>query len=185
MSPPPNLPRNDASDVCKGGLCEDELHGWAVQHGPALRRYFQKKVGAAEAEDLVQEVFLNMQVRGGGRGPIDNVEGYLFTVAANVLAKRHGGEGRIWGLLDPLEAGREPPDELSPERALIGKQSVEQVLAAIDGLPPRTGEAFALHRFEEMTYEAIGRRMGISPRTVENLIALALKRLIEHMRACS
>ncbi len=148
-----------------------------VQYGPALRRYFQKKVTASEAEDLVQDVFLAMQSRGAA-AEIENIEGYLFRIAANVLARRYGATGWDWrrnaGALD----GHEPHEEISPERTLIGKQSVAALLEAIDGLPPRMGEAFALHRFEEMTYPAIGRRMGISPRTVEKLISLALKKLI-------
>ena len=64
-----------------------ELHAWMVRYGPALRRYFQKRVGHAEAEDLVQDVFLAMQSRGAG-AQIENVEGYLFRIAATVLARR-------------------------------------------------------------------------------------------------
>jgi len=156
---------------------DEDLQAWMVQYGPALRRYFLKKASPAEAEDLVQDVFLAMRTRGAGAA-IENVEGYLFRIAAHVLARRYGPGGWDWrrsaGALDD-DALHE---EISPERALIGKQSVVRLLTAIEALPPRMGEAFALHRFEEMTYPAIGRRMGISPRTVEKLISLALKRLI-------
>ncbi len=161
----------------------EDLHAWMVAYGPALRRYFRKKASAAEADDLVQDVFLKMQMRGSGAA-IENVEGYLFTIAANVLAQRYG-PGWDWRRRVLVEGADEPREEISPERALIGKQSVELVLAAIDDLPPRMGEAFALHRFEEMTYEAIARRMAISPRTVEKLISLALKRLIQYAQARS
>ena len=40
-----------------------------AQYAPALRRYFAKRVPPAEAEDLVQDVFLSMQVRGQIRDP--------------------------------------------------------------------------------------------------------------------
>lgn len=147
-----------------------------IDYGPALRRYFQKKAPAGEADDLVQDVFLAMQARSSGEA-IDNIEGYLFRIAAHVLARRYAPGRWDWRRGDDL-IGYEPSEDISPERSLIGKQSVARLLAAIDRLPPRMGEAFALHRFEEMTYPAIGRRMGISPRTVEKLISLALKRLI-------
>ena len=156
---------------------DEDLRAWMVQYGPALRRYFQKKAAPAEAEDLVQDVFLAMRTRGAG-ATIENVEGYLFRIAAHVLARRYGPGGWDWRRGSPLDDDLDPHEEISPERALIGKQSIALLLAAIDNLPPRMGEAFALHRFEEMTYPAIGRRMGISPRTVEKLISLALKRLI-------
>ena len=40
-----------------------------ARYGSALRRYFAKRVPPAEAEDLVQDVFLAMQVRGEIRDP--------------------------------------------------------------------------------------------------------------------
>ena len=166
------------------GLSEAELEELMARYGPALRRYFQKRASPLEAEDLVQDVFVAMQVR----GDIDDVEHvgrYLFRIAANVLARRYGPGGWDWRRGAGALEGHEPHDEVSPERALIGKQSVAVLLAAIEELPPRMGEAFALHRFEEMTYPAIGRRMGISPRTVEKLISLALKRLIVSVEARS
>jgi RNA polymerase sigma factor (sigma-70 family) len=178
MASPPN-----PSQPVDRPVRDEDLRAWMVQYGPALRRYFQKKATAAEAEDLVQDVFLAMQTRGAGAA-IENVEGYLFRIAAHVLARRYGAGGWDWRRRADVE-GLEPHEEISPERSLIGKQSVTLLLAAIEQLPPRMGEAFALHRFEEMTYPAIGRRMGISPRTVEKLISLALKRLILQVEAHS
>jgi RNA polymerase sigma factor (sigma-70 family) len=178
MAPPPSRSRAETSVVR-----QEDLQAWMLAYGPALRRYFQKKAHPGEAEDLVQEVFLRMQMRGAGAA-IDNVEGYLFTIAANVLAQRYG-QGWDWRRRSLIEDAAEPREEISPERALIAKQSVEVVLAGIESLPPRMGEAFALHRFEEMSYQAIARRMGNSPRTVEKLISLALKRLILYVEARS
>ena len=129
-----------------------EVEGWAQQYGPALRRYFQKKVNATEAEDLVQNVFLNIQSRGAQAGAIENVEGYLFRTAANVLARRL-------------------------ERALIAKEQLERVVEALKTLPPRTRQAFILHRFEEMTYVSIARQMGITTISVGKLIKRALRKL--------
>ena len=151
-----------------------EVEGWAQQYGPALRRYFQKKVNATEAEDLVQNVFLNIQSRGAQAGAIENVEGYLFRTAANVLARRLGRDA--WRG-DPLSVVVEPQDELSPERALIAKEQLERVVEALKTLPPRTRQAFILHRFEEMTYVSIARQMGITTISVGKLIKRALRKL--------
>lgn len=153
-----------------------ELQRWAQQYGPALRRYFQKKVSAAEAEDLVQNVFLNIQARGEDAGAIENVEGYLFRTAANVLARRLGRDA--WRT-DPLVEFLEPRDELSPERALIAKQRLERVVEAMKTLPPRTRQAFMLHRFEEMTYVSIATQMGITTISVGKLIKRAVRKLTD------
>ena len=117
---PPNRPEEARPD--------ERMTAWMAEYGPALRRYFGRSVGPAEAEDLVQEVFLAMQ-------------------------------------------------EISPERSLIAKQTAAGVLTALQALPPRTAEAFLLHRFEEMTYTAIAAHMGVSVKAVEALIARAMKRV--------
>ena len=170
------------ADESANGVSEEELRAWMTQYGPALRRYFQKKVSAAEAEELTQDVFVAMQVRGQSAS-IENVEGYLFRTAAHILARRHRRPAWDWGRHEILDEGLEPPELLSPERILMAKEDLEFVISAIEGLPPRMGEAFAMHRFGEMSYAAIARRMGVRTRTVENLVARAVKRLIECARA--
>ena len=176
---PPGKPLDKAD-----GHREEVLRGWMAEYGPALRRYFQKKGGPSEAEDLVQDVFLSLQVRGSTQ-TIDNVEGYLFRIAANALMRRHKRRGWDWAGHDPLPDGEWPSDEVSPERVLIGKEAMAGVVAALKSLPPRSSEAFFLHRFEEMTYAAIAARMNISTKAVDHAIQRALKHLaraLEHNR---
>lgn len=152
-----------------------ELRDWMVRYGPALRTYFRKKVGPGEAEDLVQEVFVNLQDR-GRLDDIEHVNRYLFRVAANMLTRR--SQVRTWDWAD--HAGIEELelfDELSPERSLIAKEDLSRLMAAVSQLPPRVEEAFVLHRFEDMTYREIAARMGIKPKSVEALIMRALERI--------
>ncbi|HEX6859927.1 MAG TPA: sigma-70 family RNA polymerase sigma factor [Caulobacteraceae bacterium] len=157
------------------------LAAWMAEYGPALRRYFRRSVGAGEAEDLVQEVFLAMQVR-GAHEDVENASGYLFRIAANLLAKRRQREPWHWDRHASLDL-YEPREEISPERTLIAKQAAAGVLEALRALPPRTAEAFLLHRFEEMTYAAIAAHMGISVKAVEALMARAIKRVGAVMEA--
>jgi RNA polymerase sigma factor (sigma-70 family) len=167
-------PRKPPAQVSPEGA--RELQALALQFGPALRRYFQKKVGAADADDLVQEVFLSLQIRGAD-ADIENIEGYLFRVAANAVIQHNRRPGWDWAShldLDDLDA---MADDVSPERVLLGKEAVEKVVAALDDLPPRAAQAFFLHRFEEMTYTAIAARMKITNSSVERLMKRALKRL--------
>lgn len=153
----------------------EELRAWMERYGPALRTYFRKKVGPAEADDLVQEVFVNLQDR-GRVDDIEHVNRYLFRVAANMLTRR--SQVKAWDWAD--HAGIEELelfDELSPERTLIAKQDLSRLMEALRRLPPRVEEAFVLHRFEDMTYREIAQRMGIKPKSVEALIMRALERI--------
>jgi RNA polymerase sigma factor (sigma-70 family) len=171
MAPPTKQLASDA------GLAAEQVRAWTAQYGPALRRYFMKKVGPNEADDLVQEVFLSLQLRGSTGGEIDNIEGYLFRTAANTIVRRHQRQKWDWAGHDILDDLDDLSDDVSPERVLLGKEELDRVLAAMRGLPPRCSQAFFLHRFEELTYSAIAARMRISTKAVERLIQRALRRI--------
>ena len=175
MTPTPVQPQN------LNPAADGEVRGWLAQYGPALRRYFRRRAGAAEAEDLVQEVFVRLVARSGGEAVAD-VERYLFRIANNVLISRHRHDTALVRRAD--DAAHEPldkADEISPERALIGKQALSALAVAVRDLPPRTREAFVYHRFEEMTYAAIAERMGISASGVEKLIQRAMEHILGKM----
>ncbi|HEX6858856.1 MAG TPA: sigma-70 family RNA polymerase sigma factor [Caulobacteraceae bacterium] len=156
----------------------EQVRAWTAEFGPALRRYFLKKVGPNEAEDLVQEVFLSLQLRGQAGGEIENIEGYLFRTAANAIVRRHQRQKWDWAGHDMLDdEGEDLSDDVSPERVLMGKEELDRVLTAMRGLPPRCAQAFFLHRFEELTYTAIAARMRITNSAVERLIQRALRRI--------
>lgn len=170
MAQPPHQ-----GDAARQRARDETLRAWMAEYGPALRRYFLKRAPAPDAEDLVQDVFVAMQVHGELEDP-GKAGRYLFRVAANVLARRHRNRA-LTGLHEVLDEEGGIIDPLSPERVLIDKERLGRLMRALDELPPRMSEAFMLHRFEEMGYREVGRRMDLSPRTVENFVARAMKRI--------
>ena len=153
-----------------------------AQYGPALRAYFRKKAGAAEAEDLVHDVFVAMEARGGVED-IEHVGRYLFRVAANVMARRSAPDRWRWSEHAELSDLEALIDELSPERALIAKDTLVRLIASLRAVPPRAAQAFILHRFEEMSYGEIAAQMGLSVRSVESHIKRTLDRVLAEMGA--
>lgn len=151
-----------------------------IQYGPALRRYFQRRANPADAEDLVQDVFVRLH-QYETPAEIGNVEGYLFRTAANVLARRNEKPRWRWGSQIPLEYVP-LADELSPERIVMGRQAVEMVLRGLDNLPPRAAHAFFLYRFEQLSQEAVARRMGVSVKAVEKFLRRATLQLMDQVR---
>lgn len=69
------------------------------------------------------------------------------------------------------------PESSYPLSNLISKESVEEVELAIDSLPDQCREIFNLSRFEELTYEEIAERLGISINTVRTQMSRALVKL--------
>lgn len=178
-SPRPPLTETAAS---ARAIDDEDLRAWLLQYGPALKRYFLRRASPADADDLVQDVFLRLQAR-GETSDIDNVEGYLFRTAANVLARRRQRVTWAWGAQEDPEAVAGMADELSPERILISRQMIDRIMRALDDLPPRSAEAFFLYRFEHLSQEAVARRMGISVKGVEALLKRAMRHLFERVGA--
>lgn len=149
---------------------------------PALRAFFSRRAHAADVEDLVQEVLLRIQKRQPAP-VVNNVEGYLFEVAANVLIDR-GRRDRTRRRSDhcELQEIHHPVDEMSPERVLQAREQMARVMAALNALPERTRRVFILVRFEEMSYKLVAQRLGVSVSAVEKHVMKALKHLHERLR---
>ena len=179
-APKPPLSDEVASEAADPGAAD--LRAWMVEYGPALRRYFLRRAQSADSDDLVQEVFLSLQARGEG-ARIDNVEGYLFRTAANVLGMRRRKAGWRWGSQEDLDEVQDFVDELSPERILIGKQALQLVVRALAEMPPRTAQAFFLYRFGQLSQEQVARRMGVSVKAVEKFLRKGLRHLLDTVEA--
>lgn len=157
--------------------------GLAEKYGSSLRTYFARRASKDDADDLVQDVFLKLQLS-KSTTPITNVEGYLFATARNVLidyirANKTSKSSSYENWSDNSNSA----DPLSPERIAIGQQEYQCVMQAIINLPPRARQAFELHRFENLTYQAIGDRMGIKKDSVKDLMHRALLRIAEELKA--
>lgn len=142
---------------------------------PVIRRFLAKRAAADDVDDLVQDVALRMQTRRAD-GEIANLQGYVFQVAQSVLTDRARRDTvRQRARHAPLEESDHPVEGRSPERVLLGKERWSRLVAAVGELPDRTRQAFVLHRFEEMSYAAIARHMGISVSAVEKHIMKAIR----------
>lgn len=143
----------------------------------ALRRYFKRCAPPQDVDDLVQEVFLNLQSR-QRETKIENLEGYVFMIARNLARRRMTTRHLV---LTESSDDLDVPCEITPEQIAIGQDSLRRVECAIRALPPRTRQVFVLHRFEEMTYPSIARGLGISVSAVEKHIMAGLKVLRDAM----
>ena len=148
-----------------------------------LRGLVLRLVGnRATAEDLVHQAFVHLLRQTDPT--IASGPAYLTTTVRNLAlnhlrdAKRRG-ETPLSDLdLEQLADGRP-----SPEASAIFRCELQRILSAIARLPERRREAFVLSRMEELSYDEIARRMGISRNTVISHVVAALADLsvlLEH-----
>ncbi|AQR61912.1 RNA polymerase subunit sigma-24 [Brevundimonas sp. LM2] len=144
---------------------------------PALMRYFQRRTeSAADAEELVQELFLRL-LRRADLFALQNLDGYVFEAAANLArdrARRQQARGGRHIDIDDIEPAA---DEPSPERVVDGRKRLDLMLSALDRLPPRARTIVILRRFESLTYGQIADRLGISVSAVEKHMVRSMSAL--------
>jgi RNA polymerase sigma factor (sigma-70 family) len=142
-----------------------------------LTAFFLKRVrDRAEADDLTQEVFLRILRQAEGIDP-GRAKAYVFTAAANLLRDRSRMSAfrRTDALVESDEriiAGL--VEDISPERVLLGKQTLRAVMSALDGLETRTRDIFVLYRIERMKQQEIANLLGISLSSVEKHLVKAV-----------
>lgn len=136
------------------------------------------------AADLTQESYVRVLAAQQAGRPIRHARALLYQTARNLLVDRHrrtrvrddvgsSGEGGVVVAADPDQA--RGARSLEPEVIIDSRRNLAAVVEVIEGLPPRCREAFILHRFEGLSCAEIGERMGISVRTVEMQLQIAMK----------
>lgn len=128
------------------------------------------------AQDVVQDVFLKVwQVR----ETLDasrSLRSFLYTMVRN-RALNHRRERRGEERPPTDGASWEPEDDVKLDESTDARMLEQRIRRWISTLPDRRREAFMLSRYHGMTHEEIADLMGLTPRTVNTHIVLALKDL--------
>lgn len=152
--------------------------------GPLVAYFLKRVKNRNEAEDLTQEVFvrlLNHPDKNNGQ----TIEGYVFTIAANLLRDRAKSvattqqrQAQRLDLLDEKDAvAPSLVEERNPERVLVGRQTIQDVLDALTELGERTRDVFILARLENVQHREIAAMYGISVSAVEKMMMKAMAHL--------
>ncbi len=136
---------------------------------------------ADEAEDILQDLFVKLE--GLKPGPIAEPRAYLHRMAENLLYDRRRTAGwrssreEAWMAAQPGGA-READARPSAERALIAREELALVSAALAGLPHKTLQIFRLYRLEGLRQREIAVQLGISVSSVEKHLRRAYEVVI-------
>jgi RNA polymerase sigma-70 factor (ECF subfamily) len=143
----------------------------------SVRNFFLKKLGSSEdAADASQETFLRM-MRHNGAICLKSPESYLFSVARNLATDVLRTRAVRSKYKETVDIEAQPSTEPLPDAVFDSRRRQKLVQKALSELSPRCREVFILHRFEDLTYREIAKRLDISPKTVENHLAKAILHL--------
>ena len=124
-------------------------------------------VGSAEAaQDLVQDLFLHLWDTRGPRDGERLTRAYLYTSARNTALKylRHRRVVEAW---IERASREEMPTAESPSDLYLRRELEDAVERAIGELPTRCREIFLLRRRDQLSYQEIAAKAGVSLGTVK------------------
>jgi len=134
----------------------------------------------AAAEEIVQEVFIKLWER---RDQIDiekNFSAFITRMTRNLIldglkraALDKKMQQKIYANMQALRS--------NTAEELIQKELDRLHRQAIDNLSPQKKNVYVLSREEELSYEQIAERLGISRNTVRNIMASALQSIREEL----
>jgi len=140
---------------------------------PLLRYLRGLLARRADAEDVLQETYARLL----GVDTLDRTptraRAYVFKIATNLVNDRF--RGRVeHSVADVAADSALFGAEESPEGIVDFAQGLEIVRRTLLDLKPRCRQVFLLRAAEDLSYEAIADRLGISKRTVEREMKHAL-----------
>lgn len=145
-----------------------------LEFEPGLRRRLTALVrDPAAAEDLTQEAFVRLLAEVRGDRTPENVGGWLWRVARNLVTSR----GRRMAVADRHRGELVRDIEFaSPEVVAIQEESQSEVLAAL-GVLDRTGLAAVTLAAHGLSAPEIARSIGRSPNATRTLLCRARARV--------
>ena len=149
-----------------------------------LRAFFRERgAGADEADDLLQETFLRIQMHIGSVREDERLQAWVWSIARNVLT-------------DHLRRLPTASDDSIETTALAAEQPVEPRSEGVSGLvaswltpmiltlPPKDREALELFELQGLSITAIAERTGLSESGVKSRVQRGRERLRKTLTDC-
>ena len=143
--------------------------------GPRVKAFMQRGgIGATQAEDMMQEVFLTVWRKAGLFDPARAAAGaWIFAIARNHKIDTLRRDRR------PVP-GEDPSDEVAVPAAdmlIATEQSGRALRGAIETLPEDQLEIVRLAFYEDLSHGEIEQRLGVPLGTVKSRLRLAMTKL--------
>lgn len=133
-----------------------------------------------EAEEVVQEVFVKLWEKRLGIKIEKNFNAYILTITRNLIFDKLKKAYRDKSMQQHIYRNMENLQNAGVSQ-LIEKELARLHHQAVQRLSPRKREVYLLSREEELTYEQIAEKLGISVNTVRNQMAGSLNSIREFL----
>ena len=148
-----------------------------LAHQGWLQGWLRKKLGCAfEAADLMHDTFIRV-LSGQDAGQIREPRAYLTTVAHGLMVNHLRRKELERAYLQALALLPEPEPQGPETRALV-LETLMEIDALLDGLPPKVRRAFLLSQLEGCTHAEIAADLGVSVSSVRQYLTRAVRQCL-------
>ncbi|HEY9261937.1 RNA polymerase sigma-70 factor [Chitinophaga sp.] len=136
-----------------------------------------------QAEEIVNDVFVKLWEKRRQLDKISEIKVYLYVAVKNA-ALNHLRKATIFTETD-LDALHVQHFRLEADTAqlLLTHEVQQAIAAAIQQLPPKCKLIFKLVKQDELSYKEVAGILGISPKTVDAQLTIAMKKLAMQLQA--
>jgi len=129
------------------------------------------------AEEIVNDVFMNLWKRRATFSGIDNLEVYLYVSVKNLSLNYLRNDHFPHKVDIEMLCNHHIQFGADPESLMVSSEAVKKVLSAIDRLPPKCKLIFKLIKEDGLKYKNVAKLLDLSVKTVEAQLAIAIKKI--------
>lgn len=126
----------------------------------------------ALAEDLAQGVFMKLWLNRDRLDPSKSLKNYLLVLSRNSALDVFKSKRNL--IMANMDTPSEKPSPDRTEHLAEFAETQSRLLQAIQQMPPQRRSVFVMSRFQHLSSEEIAGNLGLSVRTVEKHLQLAL-----------
>ena len=134
------------------------------------------------AEEIVSDLFLKLWINRKTLTSIENKHLYLYISIKNLCINQLSKEKR--NRVFPLEDCKVDIKSIyfDPEQLMITAEMIKRIQQAIRQLPPRCQIIFKLIKEDGLKYREAAELLGLSEKTIENQMTIALRKIDEYIQ---
>jgi RNA polymerase sigma factor (sigma-70 family) len=162
-----------------------------------LLGFIRSRVSSSEeAEDILQDVFYQFVAGFDGIESLDRITSWLYSVARNKIIDRYRRDAVRPRRADfEMTAGKRDDESAiltlqdilpdfgnTPEAVLLREAIWDEIMDALDDLPPEQREVFVQNEIEERSFRELSEELGVSINTLlsrKRYAVLALRKRLQ------
>lgn len=144
---------------------------------PLFLHTLKKTGNSQEAEDLVQDIFLDLWNKRTQISIHTNLESYLYTAVKYKFYKSVRNKKIVIQSFD----GQEMNIGIQEDDMEFGEM-YEKIQFTVEKLPEKCREVFKLSRYELLSSKEIAQKLSLSPQTVNNRLSMSMSIIKREMK---